>query len=71
MKTYNIPILWQSYMRVEVEADNLQEATEQALKKFLAIPDDNYLDDSFEVDEIIFEEHPDETVSLHQAYESI
>lgn len=56
MKTYEIPIKWESYKRVKVEASNLQEATEKALKVFLDEPDDLYLDDSFEIDKFIEEE---------------
>jgi len=56
MKTYNIPITWQSYKRYQVEANSLQEATEKALNQFLSEPDDLYLDDSFAIDEIIIEE---------------
>ncbi len=56
MQTYNIPISWESYKRIQVEAENLQEATEKALKIFLAEPDELYLDDSFEIDKYIQEE---------------
>lgn len=56
MKTYNIPIKWESYKRIQVEAENLQEATEKALKIFLDEPDDLYLDDSFEIDKYVQEE---------------
>ena len=57
MKTYKIPIRWESYKRVEVEADNLQEAIIKALKQFLSEPDDTYLDDSFQFDEDYIEEN--------------
>jgi len=56
MKTYNIPIKWESYKRIQVEAENLQQATELALKQFLSEPDDLYLDDSFEIDKYVQEE---------------
>jgi hypothetical protein len=56
MKNYEIPIKWESYKRILVQAENLQEATEKALKIFLAEPDDLYLDDSFEIDKYIEEE---------------
>lgn len=56
MKTYNIPIKWESYKRIQVVAENLQQATELALKQFLSEPDDLYLDDSFEIDKFIEEE---------------
>ena len=56
MKTYSIPIRWESYMRIEVRAENLQEASEKAMNEFMAIPDDYYIDDSWEIDEVIYEE---------------
>lgn len=61
MKSYSIPIVWQSYKRYEVDAENLEEAVTKALKQFLSEPDENYLDNSFEFDGIIEEENPDET----------
>ena len=62
-KKYSIPITWESYKRVEVEADNLQDAVIKGLKQFLSEPDDEYIEDSFDVDDIIFEENPDEAFS--------
>lgn len=56
MKTYEVPIKWESYKRIQVEAENLQQATEKALKVFLDEPDDLYLDDSFEIDKFVEEE---------------
>lgn len=60
MKEYSIPIVWQSYKRIDVEAEDLQSAIYQALKQFLAEPDETYLCDSFELDGIIHDEYPDE-----------
>jgi len=60
MKTYKIPIVYQSIMYVEVESYNLQNACEKALNEFLSIPDDNYLEDSFEIDSIIEDNYPGE-----------
>jgi hypothetical protein len=37
--------------RYDVEAENLQDAIVLALKEFLSEPDENYLDDSFEIDD--------------------
>lgn len=72
MKKYKIPIYWESYIRIEVEAENLQEAAEKALKQFLAIPDDNYLEDSFEVDnQIIEEDYPEESLDYEKLFNSI
>ena len=68
---YYIPILWESYKRIPVEADNLQDAVIKALKQFLSEPDDNYLDDSFEIDNIIKEEHPDEVLNMDDVYNEL
>jgi|GEM_PF-5442341 len=70
MKTYKIPIKWESYKRIQVEAENLQEATEKALKIFLAEPDELYLDDSFEIDKYVQEE-TDETFDFDLVIENI
>jgi len=61
MKTYNIPILWTSYQRREIKAENLQDAVKKALGQFLSESDELYLEDSFEIDGIIEEEYPDES----------
>lgn len=71
MKIYKIPIVWESYKRYEVEADNLQEAVTKALKIFLSEPDDNYMDDSFDIDNFILEEHPEETFDIEKSIEEI
>lgn len=68
MKDYNIPILWQSYMRINVKANNLEEAVKLALREFLSQPDEHYLEDSFEIDSILDEEYPDETFDIHKIY---
>lgn len=60
MAKYSIPIVWQATKRYEVEADNLQEAVEKSLKQFLSEPDENYIEDSFEIDEILDEDYPNE-----------
>ena len=62
MPKYNIPIRWESYKRISVEADNLKEACIKAVKEFLEIPDDNYIDDSWGLDEILKWEYSDEVV---------
>lgn len=71
MKKYNIPINWESYRRIEVEAENLQQATEKALKIFLSIPDEEYIEDSFQIDSIIEEEYPDEQLDFIKLYNSL
>ena len=70
-KEYSIPITWMSYTRVKVKAPNLQEAIKEALRKFLNTPDENYLEDSFEIDSIIDDEYPDETYDIGKALEEI
>jgi len=69
-KEYNIPIIWESYKRYKVTANTLEEAILKALKQFLSEPDDNYIDDSFEIDEIIYEE-TDETFDIHKIYKQL
>ena len=71
MKTYNIPIRWESYQRFSVEAETLQEAVTKALTQFLGISDELYLDDSFQIDEIVKEEHPNEDYDIDKAIEAI
>ena len=71
MKEYSIPIVWESYKRIKVEADNLQEAVELALKQFLSEPDDKYIEDSFGIDEIIYDENPDEDFDMNLVYNNI
>lgn len=71
MKTYKIPIYWESYQYFDVEAENLQDALTKALSIFLSIPDDNYLDDSFELDSEILEEEYDEEFDIDEALKNI
>lgn len=70
MKTYEIPIIWESYKRYVVEAENLQDAITKALKIFLATPDENYIDDSFNIDGILQDE-VDEEYDVQEAIETI
>jgi hypothetical protein len=71
MKEYNIPIRWESYKRISVEAENLQSAVYLALKQFLAEPDELYINDSFEIDEIVEEDYPDEELDMFIIYENL
>jgi hypothetical protein len=70
VKNYDIPIKWESYKRISVEAENLQEATEKALKIFLDEPDELYLDDSFEIDKFV-EEETNETFDMDITIENV
>ena len=69
-KEYNIPIRWESYKRYKVIANTLEDAVLKSLKQFLSEPDDNYLEDSFEIDEIIYEE-TDENFDIHKIYKQL
>ena len=71
MKEYSIPIRWEGYKRIEVKAENLQSAVYQALKQFLAEPDETYINNSFEIDDIIYEEVPDEDFDIHKIYQNL
>ena len=72
MKKYTIPITWQSYKTYKIEAENLQEAVEKALKQFISEPDETYLDDSFEVDtEIVLEDYEPEIFDFGQAVQKL
>ena len=71
MSKYSIPIVWESYKRIEVEAENLQEGVKKALKQFLSEPDEEYINDSFQIDEILRDECPDEDFDINQILEEI
>jgi len=52
MKTYKIPVVWQMYGYVEVEAESMVEAINLAYDA--PLPDDgSYIEGSFEVDEAV------------------
>jgi len=69
-KEYSIPIRWESYERYKVTANTLEEAVLKALKQFLSEADYKYIEDSFEIDEIIYEE-TDETFDIHKIYKQL
>ncbi len=71
MKTYMIPIRWESFERFEVEAENLEEAVTKALKRFFAINDDKYIEDSFLIDSGIEEDYPDEDFDLDRVFSNV
>ena len=71
MKNYIIPIVWKSYRRYEVAAENLQEAIKEALKMFLEEPDEYYLEDNFSIDDLIYEENPNEEFDISQIYNEL
>ena len=72
MKTYKIPIVWQSCQIYEVDAEDLQEGIIKAMKQFLSEPDDSYLDDSFQFDEDYMDEnYPKEEFNTEKIYNSL
>lgn len=69
---YNIPIIWSSFRTYSVEAENLQEAVTKALKQFLSEPDEEYINDSFELDtEDLSESYPEEQIDYDKLYNEI
>lgn len=63
MANYKIPIKYSRIEYMEVEAENLQTAVENALEEFLSIPDEDYLEDSFDIDDIYLQEnYPNEEI---------
>ena len=55
-KTYRIPVSWQMYGHITVEAENLEEAIEQAEDTNTPLPEGSYVQDSFEVDRAAIDE---------------
>ena len=49
MKNYRVPVVWQMYGFVEVEADSLTEAKRKAIDA--PLPEGDYLEGSFEIDD--------------------
>ena len=63
MKLYKIPVMWQMYGYMDIEAETLDEAKEEAYSFLQPLPDGDYMDGSFEVDEQYMVElnHAEET----------
>lgn len=56
MAKYKVPVIWQMYGYVVIEANSEEEALEiaQETQNEFSLPDDGeYLDESFEVDSVI------------------
>lgn len=49
-KTYTIPLVWEEYGKVTVEAESLEKAIAYALGPDCPLPEGNYIDDSVQVD---------------------
>lgn len=50
---YKIPVSWQCYGYVKIEANNLEEAINKAWEDDIPLPEGEYVDASWEVDEEI------------------
>ena len=60
MKTWKIPVIWQEYGVMHIEAECLEKAKELALSNEAPLPDGYYVDSSMELDDesIIAEMNP-------------
>ena len=58
MSWFRVPLVWQMYGHLDVEADSLQEAIEYALGPESPLPEGNYVDDSVAIDETVYELNP-------------
>lgn len=64
MKTYKIPVTWEAYGTVRIEAESLEEAIELAKGDDIPLPDGCYVDGSWEVDEEMAEFLEDEASEI-------
>lgn len=53
MSSFRIPLVWQMYGHVDVEADTLDDAIEYALGADCPLPEGEYIDDSIQVDDLV------------------
>lgn len=56
MKTWNIPVIWQNWGMMHIEAETLEEAISKAFDSE-QLPEGNYIDDSLVIDEEGLEIH--------------
>ena len=54
MATFRIPLVWQMYGHADVDAETLEEAIEYALGPECPLPEGSYVDDSIQVDDLVF-----------------
>lgn len=53
MSSFRIPLVWQMYGHVNVEADTLDDAIKYALGSDCPLPEGEYVDDSIQVDDLV------------------
>ena len=59
-KIYEIPIIQTSCKVYKIEANNLQEAIKEAEKEFFNEPDEHYIEDSYEIDNHVYDKNENE-----------
>ncbi len=62
MAHFRVPLVWQMYGHVNVEANSLQEAVDYALGPECPLPDGAYVDDSVLVDDTLLELNDSEDI---------
>lgn len=72
MKTYEIPVSWETYGTIKIKATSLQKALVKAFSPEQSLPDNgDYIDDSFKVDnddgEILSLNYPKESFDIEEA----
>lgn len=56
MTTFRIPLVWQMYGHIDIEAESLQTAIDYALGPECPLPEGQYVDDSVAVDDLAFDQ---------------
>lgn len=54
MASFRIPLVWQMYGHVDVDAETLEEAIEYAMGPECPLTEGSYVDDSVQVDDLVF-----------------
>lgn len=68
MGIYRVPLVWQMYGHMDVEAKSLHEAIKYALGPECPLPEGSYVDDSIMVDSAVMEHYDEAHRMEFQAY---
>ena len=68
MGIYRVPLVWQMYGHMDVEAKSLPEAIKYALGPECPLPEGSYVDDSIMVDSVVMEHYDEAHRMEFQAY---
>ena len=68
MGIYRVPLVWQMYGHMDVEAKSLHEAIKYALGPECPLPKGSYVDDSIMVDSVVMEHYDEAHRMEFQAY---